>query len=309
MRREDIRVTKRSQTFSFDAPAKPALVNVDAEKALLAVKNDQHTEEEWAFMYRNAPLFLDRQEAFDHLQTRSSKLAKQVWQEALQDKHSSIRQEALAKADLEEPAVEALVTKMATSDPEPGVRAAAIQALGATGKDTYTPIFEKGMQPDQPYSVLGASLEALSNINTEAAIAAARNLQDDENDGIVLALGDLYSANPTPEALPWFRKHAEKMDNMGAFRFYDQYARFLMGLKDQAVLDQAVSGFQSVALDKGASLWRRFANAKSIADLRNFYREGANKAKADELSAMLAEIREKETDATLKLYYGMFDQP
>ncbi len=308
-RREQIRMTKRSQTFSFDAPVKPALINVDAEKMLLAVKSDQHSEEEWAFMYRHAPVFLDRWEAIDHLQTATSPLALQIMQEALRDKHWSIRQAALGKADMRIAEVKDAVAKMAENDTEPAVRAAAIMALGQTNDKKYVPIYEKGMGAEQPYSVLGAALEALSQTDADAAVLAAKKLENDDNEGVVMALANLYAEHATASNLPWFQKHAAKMDNMAAFGYYDAYAGALIKLNDQAAFDQAVSAFQVVSLDAKASLWRRFANTKAIADLRNNYRELANKTKADELSAILDAIREKETDATLKLYYSMFDQP
>lgn len=308
-RRERIRMTKRSQTFTFDAPVKPALINVDAEKALLAVKNDNHTEEEWAFMYQHGPNFMDRLEAIDQLQASASPLAKKVLQTALQDKHWALRQTALGKADISAPEVQNLVVKMAETDPEPSVRAAAISTLGQTNDKKYVPIYEKGMKADQPYSVLGAALEALSQTDATAAVAAAKNLENDDNEGVVMALANLYGENPSAENLPWFRKQAAKIDNMAAFGFYDAYARALIKANDPAAFDEAVKNFQAVSLDSKASLWRRFANTKAIADLRNNYRELANKTKADELNAILADIREKETDPTLKLYYSMFDQP
>lgn len=308
-RREQIRMTKRSQSFSFDAPVKPALINVDAEKTLLAVKSDEHSEDEWAFMYRHAPRFLDRWEAIDHLQTSSSALAKQILQEALADKHWSVRQAALGKADMSVTAIQNAVAKIAENDPEPAVRAAAISTLGQTNDKKYVPIYEKGLTGEQPYSILGAALDALSQTDTDAAVAAAKNLENDENENIVMALANLYAGHPDASKLPWFQKHAAKVDNMAAFGFYDAYAQALIKLNDQAAFDQAVSSFKAVSLDPKASLWRRFANTKAIADFRNNYRELANKAKADELSAILADIKEKETDATLKLYYSMFDQP
>lgn len=308
-RRESIRMTKRTQTFAFDTPARPALINVDAEKALLAVKDDQHTAEEWAFMYRHAPLFQDRSEAIDFLKNKSSDLAKQIMKEALKDKHRAIRRDALDKADMTDPDVLAAIVQMAKSDPDPGVRSTAIGVLVDTGDKQYIPVFEAGMQPDQPYSVWGASLNALSLLDPEAAVAAAKKVADDDNPGVVLAVAELYAANPTADVFTWFRQHAGKIDNMGAFKFYDLYTQYLTGLNDPALLEQVVDDCKAVALNTKTSLWRRFSNTKTIADLRNFYRGEANKEKVDALSAILTEIREKETDPTLKLYYGMFDQP
>lgn len=306
-RRESIRVTKRTQTFAFDAPQRPALINVDAQKALLAVKTDQHTPEEWAFMYRYAPLWQDRWEAVQSLKSSSSQLAKAVLTEALSDKHWAIRQEALASANPKKPEALAAVVRMAESDPKPAVRATAIGLLGQTEDAQYIPIYEKGMGTDQPYSVLGASLEALSITDPVAALAAAQKLENEDNEGIVLALAELYAASPDPSVAAWFAKRAKKVDNMAVFRYYELYVGFLTDLNDQALLDQAVQDFQAAALDSKASLWRRFGNTRAISELRNFYRESANKAKSDELSRMLANIREKEADPTLKMYYGMFE--
>ncbi|HNE30404.1 MAG TPA: alpha/beta fold hydrolase, partial [Saprospiraceae bacterium] len=215
----------------------------------------------------------------------------------------------MPEADLDNAEVQDKVAKIAASDPEPAVRAAAIVALGQTGDKKYVPVYEKGMSPDQAYSVLGASLDALSKTDPDAAIVAAKKLENDENENIIMSLATLYGEHPALSALPWFKKQSAKIDNMAAFGFFDAYTKCLTGLKDQAALDQAVEAFKTVSLDDKASLWRRFANTKGIADLRNYYREQANKTKADELSTLLNTIKEKETDPTLKLYYGMFDQP
>ena len=64
--------------------------------------------------------------------------------------------------------------------------------------------------------------------------------------------------------------------------------------------------FRTVSLNAQASQWRRFAATKAIADLRVYYREKGNEAKVEELQKLIEEIRAKETDETLKLYYDMF---
>jgi aminopeptidase N len=308
-RRENIRVTKRSQVFTFDASEKPALINVDANKALLCVKTDNHTPEELAFMYRNAPRFLDRYEAIDELRNQKTDLSKQVLNEALNDKHWVMRLRGLRQADDKDPAILPFIVKMAESDPEPNVRATAIKMLGETGDKQYIPIAQKGLTGEQPYSVVGASLDALTQLDPQAAIAASKSLENDDSDAIAETLAALYAEYPDRANLPFFEKKIDKVDFMAAFSFFDGYQKYLTGLGDPAILDAGAAKFKSIALNMETSEFRRFAATKAIADMRNFFREKEDSAKVETMSAIIKEIKEKETDPTLKLYYDMFDTP
>jgi aminopeptidase N len=308
-RRENIRVTKRSQTFTFDAPTKPALINVDANKALLCVKTDNHTPEEFAFMYRNAPLFMDRYEAIDELRGLNTDLYKQILNEALNDKHWVIRQRALRKADPKDPAVLPVIVKMAENDPEPTVRATAIKMLGETGDKQYIPIAQKGLAGEQAYSIVGASLDALTQLDPQAAVAASKSLENDDSDAVAETLASLYASYPDRANLPFFEKKMDKVDYMAAFSFFESYQKYLTGIGDPAILDAGIEKFKSIALNLETSEFRRFAATKAIADMRNSFREKGDSAKADAMGAIIKEIKEKETDPTLKLYYDMFDTP
>lgn len=305
-RRERIRVTKRVQTFAFDAAEKPALVNVDAEKTLICVKTDQHTPDEWAFMYRYAPLHRDRAEALDGLQGADTPQFRATLTAALQDKSPSLRQRALGAVDPKASESLPAVAKIAANDPEPGVRASAIAILGETGDAQYVPVLQKSLDPDQAYSVVTAGLAALTKLNPQAAIVASKSLENDENESIILALADLYAQHPDRAQIVWFQKHSAQVDNMAAFAYFDFFQRFIIGLNDNALLDESLSAWKNTALDAQASQWRRFASTKSIADVRNHFRDSGNSAKVELLEKVIEEIKEKETDPTLKLYYGMF---
>lgn len=52
IQRKKITLTQQEQTFSFPVDAKPELVNVDAQKMLLAVRKDNHTSQEWITLYK-----------------------------------------------------------------------------------------------------------------------------------------------------------------------------------------------------------------------------------------------------------------
>jgi aminopeptidase N len=306
-RRERIRVTKRNQSFSFDAPVKPAAINFDAEKALLCVKDDRHTPEEWAFLYRKAPLFRDRMEALEALENqKESALAAAVFSEALNDKYWGIRQKALELADLSTPEAMASVAKMAESDAQAAVRATALRLLGETGDAKYLPIVKKGLDASQAYSVVGAALGALGKLDPKAAIEAAKIFENETNDAIVAQLAEIFAQNPDRASLPFFEKRMGKVDQLGAFAFFDQYQKYLTGLGDDTATNQGIDLLKAIAFDGQTSQWRRFGSTKALADIRNFFREKGSKERVDVLQKLIEEIKEKETDETLKLYYSMF---
>lgn len=305
-RREQVRVTKRSQTFTFDCPSKPALINFDATKTLLCEKTDQHNAQEWAFLFRNSTLFRDRMEALDALQAEQSALTQSVFKEALSDKYHGIRQRALAADDMNSPSVLPTIARLAETDPEPGVRVQAIGILSSTGDKQYIPIFQKNMGSDQAYSVVGSALSALQKLDPAAAREASKSLQNDDSEAFTPVLSELYAEQPDRSNLDFFEQRLPKVDGFGAFPFFDNYQKFLIGLGDAALLEGGIEKFKTISLNLQTSEWRRFGSTKAIADMRNHFREKGNTEKVTALEAILTEIKAKETDPTLKLYYDMF---
>ncbi len=305
-RRENIRVTKRNQTFSFDCSSKPALLNFDATKTLLCEKTDRHNAQEWAFMFRNAPLYRDRIEALDALQAEPSVLTEAVLKEALSDKYHGVRQRALSADGMNDASTLPTVVQLAESDPEPGVRTQALFILSSTGDKQYVPVFQKNMGADQPYSVVSAAFSALQKLDPAAALEASKSLQNDDSEAFTPALAEMYANQPNRSNLSFFEQKLDKSDGFSAFQFFDNFQKYLIGLGDDAVTDTNIEKFKSISLNLETSQWRRFASTKAIADLRNFYREKGNVGKVSALEALLTEIKAKETDPTLKLYYDMF---
>ncbi len=243
------------------------------------------------------------------MRSEKSELAKQVLNEALKDKFFSIRQMALNRVDYQDPAVLPGIIKMAESDPDPGVRSSAIKTLGETGDKQYIPVLQKGLGADQPYSVVGASLDALAKLDPQAAIAASKTLENDDSDAISSTLAELYAQNPDRANLPFFERKLSKVDYMAAFSFFDNYQKFLFSLGDPAILDAGVEKLKAVSFNMETSEFRRFAATKAISDMRTGFREKGDAAKVESLGKIIKEIKEKETDPTLKLYYDMFDTP
>jgi len=305
--RHNIRLTNRTQTCYFDCAVQPNLINFDATKSLLCEKTDQHTQAEWAFMYRHAPLFRDRIEALEGLQMEEpSVLSDAVYKEALSDKFYGIRQQAMSADIASDPSVLPLVVRMAQSDTEPGVRIQAINLLSRTGDEQYRSVYEQNMGEDQSYSVVGAAFYALLELDPAAALEASKSLQNDDSDAFIPILSELYASMPDLKHIAFFEQHLAKTDGYSAFPFFDNYQKLLIGLGDEKMLDDGIARFNAISLNLETSEWRRFGATKAIADVRNHFQEKGNTQKVNALNALVENIKAKETDPTLKLYYDMF---
>ncbi|MEM1319269.1 MAG: M1 family aminopeptidase [Bacteroidota bacterium] len=315
VRREEVRIDKRLQTFEFKVDGRPALVNVDADKILLAEKNEEKEEEVLIFQYKNTPNYLDRQEALASLSESSSEAAQQTIALAINDPFWSLRRGAIRNVDPNLPGVAAKLALLAQADPKSQVRATAIGALGATEDAQYADAAKKALK-DPAYPVISAALNALSALNPQEALAEAAKLENAENGNIITAVAEIYAQNPKPEYLPFYEKQWNKVDGYGVVGFFEAYGAILSQLNDSDVLP-AIDRLAQLAKDpNNSSLWRRFAATKTLSDLRENYGsqiESAEATRQEELKGHVAKITElindikaQEKDPQLKAVYSNF---
>jgi aminopeptidase N len=173
-------VKDRLDTFSFAAPARPSLINFDADKVLVAEKKDNKTLEEYLFEYRNAGNYIERREAIDAASKSQAEVTGvEIMKEALGDGYEPLRAYAINALDMKKAAIRAAVEPMLASIAQKEktklTRAAAISKLGELRSASYLPIYRAALN-DSSYSVSGAALNALSAIDSLAAMSEARRL-------------------------------------------------------------------------------------------------------------------------------------
>ena len=135
LERKEIVLESQNQSFIFPSISPPDLVNVDAEKYILAEKNEIKSIDEYIFQYQNAPLFMDRFEAIlkvKELKEDTSAKTLMVW--AIKDKNWLIRHTALSVVENlsedERKALRETLIDLALNDTVSHVRAAAVEKLG-----------------------------------------------------------------------------------------------------------------------------------------------------------------------------------
>nr|WP_068890237.1 M1 family aminopeptidase [Pedobacter panaciterrae] len=240
------------QTFTFASAAKPDLVNVDAEKVLLAEKDDHKSLAEFAFQYAHAPLFMDRLEAIEAAgKNKKDAEGAKVLLSALNDKYYSLRMQALDSiasddSELFRTAMPA-IQKLANSDPNTLVQSQAISIIGGNKNAADLPLFKKGLE-SKSYAVQGASLLALALQQPEDALTIARTLEKDNKGSLTQAISIIYSKFGTEKELPFITEKFTAMAAQEQIELIPAYVNILGKVSDINELKKGVELVKAVGL-------------------------------------------------------------
>lgn len=235
------------QTFVFKVNGKPDLVNVDADKMLLAVKQDFKTKEEWAFQYYNAPLFFDRREAVYRLSgLTNDSLAKIVIRSALEDAHWDIRLFALEKCKDQIAGYGSDIldqfTTIARTDKNSMVRGTAIKCLSeyfvadstTASNPVPTTIFEEALA-DPSYYVMGKSIKALATRDESLAFQNINSWDPPIQKKLLLDIAGIYATYGTSEDNVYFTSTYSGLGRHEKYGFIDIYSSYLLNQNDSII--------------------------------------------------------------------------
>jgi len=318
--RKKIMIDQRAQTFEFEVPAEPKLVNFDADNMLLAVKTEELSEEEYIFQYNNAPGFMDRLEALQNLNNSGSEAAMAVMEKALQDDFYALRGYVLSNVDPAKEENAKIIADMAVNDPHSAVRNEALAALASLEDPQYADAFAKAIENDKSYDVIAAGLRALYAVDQEQALAYAKKMEDSENGSILTAVSEIYADSDDVAANRGFYEEKwDEVDGFNAINFFESYSALVSKGDVETILDAAET-LKKVSTTDGQSLWRKLSATKTInelhAELTTRYEDAEEeeaKNQIDEADAqllkMITDIKQQETDMQLKQIYNNFPNP
>jgi len=184
-KRYTIWAENKADTFSFPVSSKPDLVNVNADKIILAEIKDDKTLAEYIHQYTYAGKYLDRREALEFAAKNTSDAAAyNLLFKALSDPYYRIRLRAMnnfgtAKLDA---ATISKIESIAKTDDHRVARAAAIDALAKLKDNSYKDFFVQAIK-DSSYTVAGAALEALGGIDGNEAFKVANAMTKETTKG------------------------------------------------------------------------------------------------------------------------------
>ena len=303
-KRYNVWVENKTDTFGFDVSAKPDLINFDGDKIILCEKKDEHTIDEYAFMYKYAAKYMDRREALSYaLKHRSEPTATTIINEAITDPYFTFRSMALDA--IGDSVITGDVLKkvefIASNDDHKKVQAIAIELLGKQNNPKYEPLFLKATK-DSSYSVAGAGLMALSEVDDAKAAAMVPELKKDAKGKLKTAIESLEILTKTEAdfdevfksfnrksifdkfgALTSFTKYLGKVNNTENYKkgldlvvnIRDRWSGFSGGLKDKVNRN-----FEQLIKSK-ESLKTKGGNVADLNDQINYTKEQLKEKKED----------------------------
>ncbi len=238
--RYNVWLKNKIDTLVFPYTSKPDLINVDADKILLAEKTDNKSEENAIAQWKYAKLYIDRKEAIDFFAKKSMpELAK-----GLYDKAAGIRQLTIQKIAASpyksDPVVLSTIEDIAKKDFDKKTKAAAIKFLVRTADKKYEALYTSNVT-DSSYSVAGAALEGLVATNPENAYALAKQYGTGAKDALSDVVMDVIIKNGTVtdfEVVSGSYRNTATSDRK--VRMTEKYSEYLLKINDVAQLKKGI---------------------------------------------------------------------
>ncbi len=219
--RHKVWMNNQNDTLTFKVDQKPDLVNVDGDKILLTKKTDHKTLQEFAFQYFNAPLFLDKLEAINFAADKQTEPdAQKILIAALNDKYYGLRNKAIRTIRMDNDAIrnaaQPILAKLAQTDDNTLVRAAALTALGKLKASGNMNLFKQALS-SQSYAVQGAALNAIALLDPAQAMTLAKAFEKDNKGALTTAIMDVYATNGSDAQWPFVFKEFEAAGTQAKF--------------------------------------------------------------------------------------------
>lgn len=233
-------VKNKIDTFYFNAPTKPELINFDADKILLAEKTDNKTEANFVAQWKYAKNYLDRREALDFFAKKGMpEIAK-----GLNDKFAGLREFTINKLGATpyktDKVVLEEVERIAKTDNNKKAKAAAISFLVKNGDAKYLPIYKTAVT-DSSYTVAGAALKGLVAADASNAYTMAKTYGKDAKGALSNAVIDVLISQGTEADFNYvadaYRNAPLSQEKLA---LNDKFASYLVKLNDEAKIKEGI---------------------------------------------------------------------
>jgi len=277
-----VEIGKTKDIFKFKVASAPDWVDFDAQKMLLAIKEDNMSLAEREYQYAHGPKYLDRYEAINEVsQHMDDAGARATVLKALNDKYWALRRVAIEKMGSDStPEFKTQLIKLA-SDSCSLVRAAAIETLAKNYSDnSLISVYRKAIG-DSSYSVETAALNAIGKLDKNEALKDAKQLENEDEPSIIAGVGAVYARYGSDANNDFFMNVRHKFTGYEQITYCIIYGQFLKNCGDETVV-KGIGILHDLAKSGDNNFVKYYAKSQ-IQQLIGMYgdREGSLQAKLD----------------------------
>ena len=250
---QPVTMTEASQTFTMALPARPELVNVDANKKLAWQKKDNKSLAEFAYQAAHAPRYLDRREAYAAGQETQATdpAARALLLAGLRDKFPGLRANTISRLKLDNPAgakaFGPVLRQLAATDKDYGVQAAALASLDDLKDKRDEPLATR-LLASPSYRVQAAALRTLAAANPKAGLARAKALAGTDNRALAAAALQVTSAAGGTAEWPALRQRVATAEPAQLGEVIPALAAYMVGTSDLPSFQEGVDLLKGIGL-------------------------------------------------------------
>lgn len=268
-------VTESQAVIRIPSPEPPLWVGFDANRSLLAVRNDQKPRSWWRYQLANADLpFRDRVDAVEFLADSPVPGDYTSLEAALSDPFWHIRLRAMQVIDqldsLSVPAAER-IAGMARKEQHTGTRAEAIRILsrrsGLANGLTEAEL-KRFYTTERSYNVNAAAIEALYALQPEEGLKLAREaMAGADQEALIEAASSVFISSGEPELLDAMGARILNSADVMRFRLLQNYNAFLARLPD-AYLSNGTALLDELFQQRIEEGWIRYMAYNLLGNIR-----------------------------------------
>jgi aminopeptidase N len=287
--RHQVFMDNRVDSFTFSYTTRPDLVNVDADKVVLAKIDDHRAFSTYAYQYAHAPNYMDRHIAIDEAADAqaTNPEAVKLLQLALKDKYHGLRTYTIGKLNMTNSAVKAaalpILQELAKQDPSSLVRAAALQQLGELKDAQYSALFEAATK-DKSYGVEAAGLEGLAALDLDKAYTIAKQMEGDTKGKLVNAIAGVYARKGNAADISFVATKFDETSGQDKLNAAFDYLGFLSKVNNTPAVTKGV--------DQVKAMTAQFNNSQVSTYISNWMQE-ISKSKSQEATSVSGANRDE----------------
>lgn len=296
--RKHILITEAKKTFTLVTDAPPQLVNFDAERQLLCDLDYSKTTEEYIFQYKNAPLYGDRYEALEMLESKLSEPSVfALFNDAAKnDKFYALRDFAISKLEsgpTDKTIVKTILIDVLKAEKNPKTKTKALESLNKLGNDPeIMALNEKALQ-EQSYSICGEALTAIATKDPKLAMEKAKLFENESGKKVLFPVAELYAKNGGDDQILFFRNALKYINGFELMSFCNLYSKTAMRCNESKNVLLAANDLAIISKDGGKFI--KYTTQKGLKDIMLLW------TKKEQATREKIEIAKKENKDTATL--------